>query len=169
MRNFFAVFGIITWSFASTSNAMVSNIIGQGRKDKVLLVISKIMKLSLLFTSILCVIINLMPGFILQLYGRDAGFVSETIPVIRVISIAVLIMSVATVWLNGVTGTANTKINLGIEIIAILLYSIYIYFVLSVWKLSLAWAWSSEMLYWFIMFILSFLYLKSGRWKNKVI
>ncbi len=169
MRNFFAVFGIITWSFASTSNAMVSNIIGQGRKDKVLTVITKIMKLSLLFTSILCVIINLMPGFILQLYGRDAGFVSETIPVIRVISIAVLIMSVATVWLNGVTGTANTKINLGIEIIAIVLYSIYIYFVLSVWKLSLAWAWSSEMLYWFIMFILSFLYLKSGRWKNKVI
>src|SRR5688572_5926049 len=34
MRNVFAVFGVFTWAFAQTSNAMVSNIIGQGRKDK---------------------------------------------------------------------------------------------------------------------------------------
>lgn len=34
MRNIFGLFGIFVWAFASTSNAMVSNIIGQGKKIK---------------------------------------------------------------------------------------------------------------------------------------
>ena len=80
-----------------------------------------------------------------------------------------LCMSVATVWLNGVTGTGNSKVNLGIEIITILLYCIYIYMVLDVWHLSLIWAWASELIYWSAIFTLSFLYLRSGKWKNKVI
>ena len=87
----------------------------------------------------------------------------------RIVTVGVLFMSVATVWLNGVTGTGNTKINLAIEIITIVLYSIYIYLVLQVWKLSLAWAWSSELLYWIVLFVLSFIYLRSGRWTKKVI
>jgi Na+-driven multidrug efflux pump len=78
-------------------------------------------------------------------------------------------MSVATVWLNGVTGTANTKINLAIEIVAILVYSIYVYLILRVWHLSLVWAWASEFLYWTVILMLSWLYLQSGRWKKKEI
>lgn len=169
MRNIFAVFGIFVWSFASTANAMVSNIIGQGRKDQVLFLIRKIARLSFIFTACLCLVINLFPGTFLLLYGRDAGFIQDAIPVIRIVSVGLLFMCIATVWLNGVTGTANTKINLGIEIIAIVLYSIYVYFVLQVWKLSLVWAWASEMLYWTVLFSLSFIYLKSGKWRSKVI
>ncbi|WP_276502263.1 MATE family efflux transporter [Terrimonas pollutisoli] len=169
MRNIFAVFGIFVWSFASTSNAMVSNIIGQGKKDQVLFLIRKIARLSFIFTASLCLVINLFPGTFLLLYGRDEGFIQEAIPVIRIVSVGLLFMCISTVWLNGVTGTGNTKINLGIEIVAILLYSIYVYFVLQVWKLSLVWAWASEMLYWTVLFSLSFIYLKSGKWRNKVI
>jgi Na+-driven multidrug efflux pump len=51
MRNVFAVFGIFVWSFASTSNAMVSNIIGQGKKDQVLFLINKIARLSFICTA----------------------------------------------------------------------------------------------------------------------
>ncbi|NOT51032.1 MAG: MATE family efflux transporter, partial [Chitinophagaceae bacterium] len=80
-----------------------------------------------------------------------------------------LAMSVATVWLNSVTGTGNTKINLAIEIVTILLYTIYIYLVLEVWDMNLVWAWASELLYWSVLFILSFLYIRSGKWKKKVI
>ena len=169
MRNIFAVFGIFVWAFASTSNAMVSNIIGQGKKDQVIFLIKKISRLSFIFTVSLCLLINIFPDIFLSLYGREESFISEAIPVIRIVSVGLLFMSVATVWLNAVTGTGNTKINLGIEIIAIVLYSIYIYFVLHVWNLSLVWAWSSEMLYWTVLFSFSFLYLRSGKWRNKVI
>ena len=169
MRNVFAVFGIFVWSFASTSNAMVSNIIGQGKKDQVLFLINKIARLSFICTASLCLLINLFPDIFLSLYGRDKGFINDAIPVVRIVSVGLLCMSVATVWLNGVTGTGNSKVNLGIEMITIFLYSIYIYLVLDVWRLSLIWAWASELLYWTAIFTLSFLYLRSGKWRNKVI
>jgi len=169
MRNVFAVFGIFVWSFASTSNAMVSNIIGQGKKDQVVFLINKIARLSIICTASLCLLINLIPALWLSIYGREEGFINDAIPVVRIVSLGLLCMSVATVWLNGVTGTGNSKVNLGIEVITILLYCIYIYLVLGVWHLSLIWAWASELIYWSAIFTLSFLYLRSGKWRNKVI
>jgi len=168
MRNIFGLFGIFVWAFASTTNAMVSNIIGQGKNEKVLFLIRKIMILSFGFTFILCLIINLFPEVFFNVYGRDDSFIKDAIPVIRVVTIGMLIMSVATVWLNAVTGTGKTKVNLLIEIVAIILYSIYILLVLKVWNLSLPWAWASEIVYWSSLFILSYLFLKKGKWKDEV-
>ncbi len=169
MRNIFGVFGIFMWAFASTSNAMVSNIIGQGKKDQVEQLIYKIMRLSLLFTSSLCVLLNLFPNIFLSLFSERESFITDAIPVIRMVSIGLLCMSVATVWLNAVTGTGNTRINLLIEIVAISLYTIYVWLVIRKWDMGLVWAWASELLYWSVLFTLSFIYIRSGKWKKKVI
>ena len=169
MRNIFGVFGIFSWAFASTSNAMVSNVIGQDKKDKVEMLIKKIMWLSFSFTCFLCLLINIFPEMFLGIFNFNKEFIGEAIPVIRIVTIGMLVMSIATVWLNAVTGTGNTRVNLLIEIAAIIIYCIYIWLVLDVWKLSLVWAWTSELLYWASLFILSFLYIRSGKWREKVI
>jgi putative MATE family efflux protein len=169
MRNIFAVFGVFVWAFASTTNAMVSNIIGQGKKEQVLFLVRKIARLSFMFTCSLCLLINLFPSLFLSIYGRDEDFISDSIPVLRIVSIAISLMAIATVWLNSVTGTANTKINLAIEIVAMLFYCIYVYLVIRVWQLPLVWAWASEFLYWTIILIFAYLYMRSGRWKKKEI
>lgn len=169
MRNIYGMFGIFSWAFASTSNAMVSNVIGQGKKEEVIPLIYKIMKLSMLFTFVLCLLINLLPQVFLQIYGRDESFIADAIPVIRIVTLGIFAMSMATVWLNGVTGTGNTKINLAIEMVAISAYCIYITFALKVWNLPLAWAWASEVMYWLILLVLSWFYIRSGRWKTKII
>lgn len=169
MRNIFGLFGIFVWAFASTTNAMVSNVIGQGKKEQVVMLIKKIMWLSIGFTFILCSLINIFPRLFLSIYKSDAGFVEEAIPVIRMVTCGMMVMSFATIWLNAVTGTANTRINLMIEIVAIFLYTLYIYFVLKVFHLGLIWAWASEVLYWGVLFSLSYIYIRSGRWKHKLI
>jgi putative MATE family efflux protein len=169
MRNIFGVFGIFAWAFASTSNAMVSNVIGQNKKDEVETLIRKIMWLSIGFTFFLCLLINFFPDLFLSIFHFNNEFIGEAIPVIRIVTLGMLGMSVATVWLNAVTGTGNTRVNLLIEIAAIIIYCIYIWLVLDVWKLSLTWAWSSELLYWASLFTLSFLYIRSGKWRKKVI
>lgn len=168
MRNIFGVAGIFSWAFASTANAMVSNLIGQGKKDKVEFLIKKIMWLSFAFTGFLCLLINLFPEMFLSVFNFNKEYIVEAIPVIRIVTLGMLTMSIATVWLNAVTGTGNTRVNLLIEIAAIIIYCIYIWLVLDVWKLSLVWAWTSELLYWAILFALSFLYIRSGKWKGKV-
>ena len=47
MRTIFALVGVMIWAFASTSNTMVSNLIGQGLENKVVKAINKIMLLSI--------------------------------------------------------------------------------------------------------------------------
>jgi multidrug resistance protein, MATE family len=78
-------------------------------------------------------------------------------------------MSVGTIWLNAVTGTGNGRITFIIELIAISLYCIYVYLVLELNKLSIVWGWMSELIYWSVLFTLSYWYIRSKRWHATVI
>lgn len=169
MRNIFGLFGIFTWAFASTTNAMVSNIIGQGLQDKVPALIGKILKLSIGFALAEALVLNLFPGLFLSVYGQEPAFIAAAIPVVRVVSSALVMMSFSTIWLNAVTGTGNSRVTLLIECITITLYCIYVYLVVERWQLSLVAAWMSEWLYWLSLFSMSWAYIRSGRWKGKVV
>ena len=169
MRNVFGMFGCMSWAFASTSNSMVSNIIGQGKQDQVIFLINKIVKLSTGIALVLCVLLNLFPHLFLSIFGQGDEFIQEGIPVMRVVSIAMILMSFSVVWLQAVTGTGNTKVTFLIEAMAIVLYSAYVYLIMEKFKLSITYGWMSEWLYWTCMFIPAFIYLRSGRWKKKVI
>ncbi len=169
IRNLFGLFGCVTWAFAATSNTMVSNIIGQGMQDKVVSLIIKIMKWSVLFSSIIFVVLNCWPGILLPLYGQDEAFIQAAIPVVRVVSVALILMSVSTIWLNAVIGTGNTRINLAIEMLAITFYCIFVYVVLEKLKLPITIGWCAEWVYWTTLFIPSFLYIRSNRWRKKII
>ena len=167
MRNIFGLFGIFSWAFASATNTMVSNIIGQGRESEVLPLIRRIIKISFSISFILFVFLNVWPEWFLSFYGQSAAFIQEGIPVIHVVSIALLMMSFGTVWLNAVTGTGNTSVNLLIELITIGIYCLYCYLVLEYWQLPITWGWGSEWVYWLSMFSMAFYYMKSEKWKNK--
>ena len=169
MRNVFGIFGCMSWAFASTSNSMVSNIIGQGKQEQVIFIINKIVRLSTGIALVLCLLLNLFPGLFLSIFGQGDEFIEAGIPVIRVVSLAMILMSFSVVWLQAVTGTGNTKITFLIEASAIILYSIYVYVIMERLKLSITYGWMSEWLYWTCMFIPAFFYLRSSRWKKKVI
>ena len=165
MRNVFSVAGIFIWAFATTTNTMVSNLIGQNLQHKVISAINKIMKLSFTSALIMMSLLNIFTRQFLTIFNQDAEFVNEAIPVIRIVSIGMLAMSISVVWLNAVTGTGKTKMNLLIEVVAIIFYTLYIYFVMIRWKLSLVMAWTNELVYWSVIFVIAFWFIKSGRWK----
>ena len=166
MRNIFGMFGIFAWAFASTANSMVSNIIGQGREDEVVFLIKRITKLSFSFALGVFIILNFIPEWFLTIYGQQQEFVQEAIPVMRIVSFALLLMSVGTVWLNSVAGTGNTVVNLTIEFVTISIYCVYVYFVVEYWNLSIRWGWISEWVYWISMFSMAYYYIQSGKWRR---
>jgi len=166
MRNVFGIVGVFIWAFASTSNTMVSNLIGQKREDKVIPMINKIMKLSVGLTFMMVIILNVFPQAFFSLYSQGQSFTDEGISVLRVVSIGMMGMSVAAIWLNAVTGTGRTRMNLLIELIAVAVYILYIYLIMIRWHLSLTMAWTNELLYWTVIFSLAFFYIKSGKWKS---
>ncbi len=169
MRNIFGLFGVFCWAFAATANTMVSNIIGQGRQDEVMPLIKRIVQLSLGISLFIFVLLNSVPALFLQIYGQGDAFIAEAIPIVRIVSVALLMMSVGTIWLNAVTGTGNSRVNLLIEFITIVIYCVYVYFVLERWNLSIAWGWGSEWVYWLSMFTMAYFYMKSGKWRDKQI
>ncbi|MBA4145043.1 MAG: hypothetical protein C0523_04710, partial [Cytophaga sp.] len=156
MRNIFGLFGIFAWAFASTTNSMVSNIIGQGRHDEVIPLIKRIVKISFSICLSIFIVLNLVPQLFLSFYGQGDEFITYAIPVVRVVSVALLMMSFGTIWLNAVTGTGNTVVNLTIEMVTIVIYCMYVYLVLEVFHLPITWGWGSEWVYWMSMFIMAF-------------
>ena len=167
MRNVFGLAGVFIWAFAGTSNTMVSNLIGQKREEMVIPVIKKISYWSLGFCTLMISILNIFPEAFFKLFGQSTAFLDEGIPVIRIVSLGLIFMSVANIWLNGLTGSGKTKISLMIEIVAILLYLLYTWYFMVHHYISLSMAWSNEFIYWLTIFTFSFLYLKSGKWKSK--
>jgi putative MATE family efflux protein len=169
MRLLFGFAGVFIWAFAATATTMVSNIIGQEKKEQVIPLIVRIATLSFSFTLVVFTLLQLFPSTTLSVIRDDPDFIREGIPVLRIVACALLLMSFSSIWLNSVIGTGNTRVNLAIEFITIILYSIYVYLVLEKWRLPITWGWASEWLYWISMFTLSFLYIRSGNWKKKVI
>jgi putative MATE family efflux protein len=169
LRNIFGIVSVGTWALATTCNTMVSNIIGQGRQKDVMAMIKKISKLSFIYSTVICVVMLLFAREFLSVYTADEALIQFSLPSLRVIIVATLVMSLSTVVFNGVVGTGNTLVNLTMEVTCVGLYLVYCYFVILVWKSPLYLCWGSEFVYWFTLLCGSVLYLKSGRWKGKEI
>ena len=169
MRNLFGIFGVFSWAFASTCNMMVSNVIGQGKEDQVLMLIRKIARVSVCISLFVALLLNLFPALFLSVYGQGPEFIAEAIPVVRVVSSALVLMSFGTVWLNSVIGTGNSSVNLRIELAAITGYLIYVVITLKILFTNITIGWLSEWLYWLTMFGFSVMYMRSGKWKGKKI
>jgi Na+-driven multidrug efflux pump len=169
MRNIFGFFGCFTWAFAATANTMVSNVIGQNLQHEVQRLIYRIMYWSVGFALGVCFFLNLFPHVFLSIYGQGEDFIRAAIPVLRIVSSALVLMSVSVVWMNAVTGTGNSKMNLYTEMAAISLYCIYVYIVLEKLQLPIVWGWASEWIYWTTILLPSLWYINSGKWKHKTI
>lgn len=169
LRSIFGIVSIGTWALATTCNTMVSHTIGEGKQEQVLPLIGKIAKLSLGYVIIISTLLLFFGEQFLSLYRNDHALIALALPSLRVIVLGTILMSLATVVFNGVVGTGNTLINLTIEITCVFTYLIYCYIVIQRMRLPLAWAWGSEFVYWSSLLSISYLYLRSGRWKGKVI
>jgi Na+-driven multidrug efflux pump len=169
LRSIFGIVGVATWAFASTTNTLVSKAIGADESHLVLQIIKRIAIISLGFTLLICSMLLLFANSFLTLYTQDLAIIKMALPSLKVIVLAMGIMSLATVVFNGVVGTGNTIINLVMEISCVGVYLIYCFIVIEQQKASLQWAWMSEFVYWSSLLVLSIWYLHSGKWKGKMV
>ncbi len=169
LRSVFGILGIGVWAFANTSNTMVSNLIGQGRAADVPRLIARVCAVSFSFTVLIAAAVLLAGTDLLRFYRDDPALAAFALPSLYIVTGAALMMSASTVVFNGVVGTGNTGVNLGMEIGAVALYLVYCVTVIERMRLPLVWAWGSEFVYWTVLITASLLYLRSGRWKGKAV
>lgn len=166
MKSLYIFIGIPGWGMGSAANTVISNILGQGRKDDVIPVMKRFVYLSMAIGFSTVLIMGLFPRFILKLYTDEISIIDESLPVMYVTLAALLIFSISIIVFQSIVGIGATKITLMAEMVCVFLYMIYTYACVFIWKSSLAMAWGGELLYWVVMLILCLLYLRSGKWKQ---
>ncbi len=165
-RMVYLTLSIPVWGFATSINTYVSNYIGMGKFSAVMPIIKKVAAMSFYFTLAISLPLVIFPEFFLYplLGGDDMSLISETRPILYMVLFILLIFSIGGVYFNGLTGTGATHIGLAIQTFNAILYISLVYFVIKSTNLGLTWAWSTEILYWILMTIMVFLYLKSDKW-----
>ena len=161
MRNLFGISGVFSWSFGGTTNTVLSNVLGQGRKSDFMPVLIRILKISI--TGMLCfvILVNLVPHWVFALYGQEGEFANVGTSLLRVVTSAMVMLTIGVIWLNAVVATGNNKFVFLTELASIIAYLIYVFYVIEIAHFSIEIAWMSEWLYWSVMFLLSFLYIRN--------
>ncbi|NQX98151.1 MAG: hypothetical protein HRT73_09775 [Flavobacteriales bacterium] len=166
IRSIYMVLMIPLFGFSSATNTLVSNLIGEGNSNKVLPLIKKIVLLSLVSTFIVLLFNLFFPTQMIGLYTNDVLLIDAALPTLNVISATMFFFSIAFILFNGVSGTGNTKTSLLIEFITISIYLVITYYVAITLKSSLPIVWCSEFIYFGLLGLMSFAYLKWGNWKK---
>jgi putative MATE family efflux protein len=168
IRNTLMIIMMPIWAYFTAANSMVSNEIGQGKSDEVWSLVKKIIKLSVLSVGAIIIVCLIIPERILSISTSNEIIIQDSLPSFYVICIACFLFSISSILLSAVSGTGATKVTMIIEFIIITLYLSYLY-LLTRLNVSIAVFWTGEILYWLTMGIMSFLYLRSNRWKKIII
>jgi len=159
IRSVLGLAGVGTWALASTCNTMVGNIIGQGKPQGVLPLTGKILMVSFGYALSFCLLLNIFPVEFFSIFTSDPAIIEAGLPTLRLTSFSILVLSLGTICFNAVIGSGKTWVNMIIEIFCVCSYMVYVTIIVEKMRLPLHIAWSSEFVYWGLLFLLSGAYL----------
>ena len=160
---------VVLQAFSSTCSTLVSNIIGEGHQDKVMSLVKRILKLSYGTVGVIIILIFLFPEIVARIYTDIPDLVTAAVPAMLVMVSSYLIATGGQVFFLAVSGTGSTKTAFWLEMTALVAYMIYCTVIIGILKLDVAVCWTAEHVYSGMLLISGWWYLRSGRWKNKVI
>jgi putative MATE family efflux protein len=169
IRSIYIFMMIPGWALCTVTSSLVSSAMGEGKPDRVMPIIIKLLKISFLSILVLVLVAALFPTAIISVYTNNPSLIQATIPSFYIILGALIIFSFMSILFNGVLGTANTRIAMVIEAVTLSAYLGFTWLVAVYLKYEIEWVWVSEYVYFFLIGALSFWYLKKGAWREKVI
>ena len=168
-RSISGLMWVVLSAFAATCSTLVSNMIGEGHTEKVMSLVKRILKLSY---GILCIMITLVcifPEVIARIYTDIPDLIQASAPAIIVMTSSYLLNVGGQVFFQAVSGTGSTKTAFKLEMVALVVYMIYCTVIIGILKLDVAICWTAEHVYAVVLLLCSWIYMRSGRWKNRKI
>ncbi|MDD2313454.1 MAG: MATE family efflux transporter [Proteiniphilum sp.] len=169
VRSFYTIFTIPSHAIGSTTSTMVSNTIGAGKIEQVTGLIRRLSLISLGVMTAVVIIVSAFPRAMIHIYTDDPTLIEDTVLPLYVLITSLPLFSMGTVLFSAVSGTGNTRTALRFEIVTLLFYVFYMWLIIIHLRASVAVAWTTEHVYWSFLIILSFIYLRSGKWKDRKI
>jgi putative MATE family efflux protein len=168
LKSIFTFIGIPVWSLASTSNTIISNIIGQNRIDDVIPVLKKILVVSVGISMSINVLIVLFAYPVLSIFTNDIQIIHDAIPPFYTLMIAMLFFSSSMIMNFGITGTGATFVPTIVELFCCTFYVIYCYYFIQMLHSPLYISWGCEVIYWFTLFVFTSIYWMGGFWRRYI-
>lgn len=166
VRSIYMVLMTPVWGFAQSSNSMVSNLIGQHRANDVPALIRKIASMSLLIGIAGIALSLTFSDPLFKLSTSDQSIIDAATGSFYVVCLGTLFFSVSMILLSAISGTGRTTAAMVIEIICLVVYIVYAVLFTLILPASLEVVWGAEAVYWLIMGLVSYMYLRSGKWLN---
>ncbi len=168
-RSMYILLMIPASALSTTAGTLVSNMIGAGQSHEVVKTINKIIRIAMIFVAPLLIFAIIFPELFAHIYTDDHSLMLASIPVIRVVSVAVAFFAAGNVIVNGVSGTGSTKIAFYMEVVTLFFYISYVYYTAIINQQPVYIVWMSEFVYWTLIGALGYLYLLKGNWREKEI
>lgn len=166
IRSFYILLILPSWAFGSAVSTLVSNAMGAGHTKQVPSIIRRVINISLLTAIILIIPCLFLPKEIMGIYTTDATLIHLGYKAIYTILIATLINAVSGIAYASISATGNTRIALFLEIITIGAYLGSLQLLAKRYPDHVEIAWGSEIVYYVMIGILSFWYLRAGKWRK---
>ena len=156
------------FAFSTTTNTLVSRIIGEGKADQVFPTINKVLMNCLLSTTLIVALAAIFPVQIAGIYTDDLNFAQLVVPSILVVCLGTIFQGFGNAYFEAVSGTGNTSAALYLETSVLVFYVIYIW-AMTHFTTWVELVWTAEILYGALLGIFCYLYLRLARWNNKKI
>ncbi|MDR1679427.1 MAG: MATE family efflux transporter [Prevotellaceae bacterium] len=167
IRSVYMMMAISVFALAATCNTLVSNLIGSGGTERVMLLIRRVATISFGVTMVIIVIIALFPTQTLGIYTPDIELINLSMSPLYTILFMLPLVSIANIYFSAVSGTGNTRIALCVELITLAVYLFYTWLLIVPLNAPLALCWTNEGIYSIVILSLSYLYLRKGKWREK--
>ncbi|MBQ3595384.1 MAG: MATE family efflux transporter [Bacteroidales bacterium] len=154
------------FAFATTTNTVVSRIIGEGHSDQVFNTVLKILKNCLLCTIPIMVLVAIFPMQIVRIYTDDINLAQLVIPSIYVICAGTIFQGIGNAYFEAVSGTGNTTAALYLEAVILVIYIAFIWAMTHL-TTHVHWVWTAEILYGALLGIFCYIYMKFAKWDKK--
>ena len=154
------------FAFSTTTNTLVSRIIGEGNSCQVFPTINKVLKNCMLCTVPIVILVAIFPTQIAGIYTDDMNLVQLVVPSIFVICAGTIFQGIGNAYFDAVSGTGNTSAALYLETAVLVIYVLFIV-LMTHCTTRVEFVWTAEILYGVLLGILCSLYMKFVRWDKK--
>jgi Na+-driven multidrug efflux pump len=154
------------FAFSTTTNTLVSRIIGEGSMELVFPTIGKVLKNCLLCTIPIVILVSIFPVQIAGIYTDDLSLAQLVVPSIFVICSGTIFQGIGNAYFEAVSGTGNTSAALYLESAVLVVYVLFVYAMTHL-SSRVELVWTAEILYGALLGILCYIYMKFARWDKK--
>ena len=159
-RSVSTLFFVIVSSLGATNGSLVSNLLGAGQQKGVFPICHKIIKMGYAIGFPLVGVALFCDYWIIGFYTNNETLVQHTVPPFIVMLFNYIFAVPGYVYISAVTGTGKTKIAFIFQVVTIMVYLLYLYWLSHCVHAPLAVYMTTEYLFVIMLGIQSVIYLK---------